>query len=128
MSISVCPLATIHAPVERVWSFLSEPANYGLWWDAQTRWSFFSEPAHHALWWDAQTRSIVPEGSASAGQKIYAQTTALGKHWNATVTVEGVDEAKRQIDLTTVLPWGITVHNHITCLPLDPAHCRVSFG
>jgi hypothetical protein len=45
-----------------------------------------------------------------------------------TVMVKDVDEAKRQIHLTTVLPWGITVHNHITCLPLDPAHCRVSFG
>ena len=109
MSISVCPLATIHAPVERVWSFLSEPTNY-------------------ALWWDAQTRSIVPEGPASPGQTIYAQTTALGKHWTVTVMVKDVDEAKRQIHLTTVLPWGITVHNHITCLPLDPAHCRVSFG
>ena len=52
MSVSVCPLDTIHAPVERVWSFLSEPANY-------------------ALWWDAQTRSIVPDGPASPGQKIY---------------------------------------------------------
>jgi hypothetical protein len=109
MSISVCPLATINAPVERVWSFLSEPANY-------------------ALWWDAQTRSIVPEGTASPGQKIYAQTTALGKRWPVTVLVKDVDEAKRQIQLTTVLPLGITVHNHITCLALDPAHCRVSFG
>ena len=109
MSLTVCPLATIHAPVERVWSFLSEPANY-------------------ALWWDAQTRSIVPEGPASPGQKIYAQTTALGKQWAVTVMVKDLDEAKRQIYLTTVLPWGITVHNHITCLPLDPAHCRVSFG
>ena len=109
MSVSVCPLATVHASVERVWTFVSEPANY-------------------ALWWDAQTRSIVPEGAVSPGQKIYAQTTALGKHWNVNVTVEEVDEAKRQIHLTTVLPWGITVHNHIACIPLDDAHCRVSFG
>jgi len=109
MSISACPLATIHAPVERVWSFLSEPANY-------------------ALWWDAKTRSIVPAGPASPGQKIYAETTALGKRWTVTVTVKEVDEAERRIHLTTVLPLGITVHNRITCLPLDPAHCRVSFG
>ena len=106
MSVSVCPFATINVPVERVWSFLSEPTNY-------------------ALWWDAQTRSIVPEGRASPGQKIYAQ---IGKHWTVTVIVEDVDEGNRQIHLTTVLPWGITAHNHITCLPLDPAHCRVSFG
>jgi uncharacterized protein YndB with AHSA1/START domain len=122
MSTSVCPLATINAPVERVWSFVSEPANYAFWWDARTHWSFLSEPT------DAQTQSNVPEGPASPGQKIYAQTTAMGKRWTVTVTVKDVDEANRQIRLTTVLPGGITVHNHITCLPLDPAHCRVSFG
>ena len=128
MSISVCPLATIHAPVERVWSLVSEPTNYALWWDAQAHWSFFSEPAKYALWGEAQTQSIVPEGPASRGQKVYAQTTALGKRWTVTVTVEDIDEANHEIHLTTVLPWGITAHNHITCLPLDPAHCRVSFG
>jgi hypothetical protein len=109
MSMNVCPLATINAPVGRVWSFLSEPTNY-------------------SLWWDAQTHSIVPEGPASPGQKIYAQTSALGIHRPVTVLVNQVDHAKREIHLTTVLPFGITVHNHITCLPLDPAHCRVSFG
>src|ERR1700690_259001 len=109
MSISACPLATIHAPVERVWRFVSEPTNY-------------------ALWWDAQTRAMVAGGGASPGQKIYAEPTPLGKHWAVTVPVRKVDEAKRQIHLTTVLPLGITVHNHIICLPLDPAHCRVSFG
>lgn len=119
MSISVCPFATIHAPIERIWSLLSEPANYALWWDAQTHWSFFSGPTHDAR---------VPEGPASPGQKIYAQTTALGKRWTVTVTVEDIDEANRQIHLTTMLPGGITAHNHITCVPLDATHCRVSFG
>ncbi len=47
----------IHAPVEKVWPFLSEPANY-------------------ALWWDAQTVSIVPEGRAQPGQKIHASLRA----------------------------------------------------
>jgi hypothetical protein len=109
MGVSFCPLATIHAPVERVWSFLSEPANY-------------------ALWWDAQTRSIVPEGSASPGQKICAGTSALGKDWNFLVTVDEVNELKRQIHLTTVFPFGITVRTRMTCIPLDHAQCRVSFG
>ena len=47
MSVNICPIAKVNAPIERVWNFLSEPANY-------------------ALWWDAQTLSIVPEGRASA--------------------------------------------------------------
>ena len=109
MSISVCPIATINAPLERVWEFLSESKNY-------------------ALWWDAQTRSIVPEGRARAGQKIHAKTIGVGKAWDVTVTVNAVDESKHQIDLTTALPFGITVYNHITCRAVQDGNTQVSFG
>ena len=109
MTVSVCPITTINAPVERVWAFLSEPANY-------------------ALWWDAQTRSITPESHAQAGQKIYAQTKSFGKWWDVNIAVEMVDDAKHQLQLKTMLPFGITVHNHIICAPLDSANSRVTFG
>ena len=109
MSLSVCPIATVHAPVEQIWALLSEPDCY-------------------ARWWDAQTRSIAPKGAAQPGQKILAQSQAFAKVWNVTITVERVDSSKRQIDLTTSLPLGITVHNHIVCAPLERATCRVTFG
>lgn len=109
MSVSVCPIETVNASVERVWRLLSEPASY-------------------ALWWDAETHSIVPEGPARKGQRIYAQSKALGKRWDVHIDVEGVDEDGRQIDLTTRLPLGITVRNHISCFPLDSATSRVTFG
>ena len=109
MSFSTCPLATINAPIERVWRLLSEPASY-------------------ASWWDAQTRSIIPDGTAEVGQEIYAQTRGLGKQWDVLIRVEMVDETRHQIALTTMLPLGITVYNHLACSPLDPATCRVTFG
>ena len=109
MSISTCPIAAVNAPLDYVWEFLSEPKNY-------------------ALWWDAQTRSIIPEGPAHAGQVIHAATTELGKSWDVTVVVNGVDQAKHQIDLTTILPFGITVHNHITCTALHGGNTQISFG
>ena len=109
MSVSICPIATVNAPVEQVWALLSEPDNY-------------------ARWWDARTRSIEPKGAVRPGQKIQAQTWALGKGWDVAIAVESVDSSKRQIDLTTSLPLGITVHNHIVCAPLDRATCRVTFG
>ena len=109
MSLSTCPIATVHAPIERAWHLLSDPARYD-------------------LWWDAQTRSIVPEGPAKVGQKIYAQTKGLGKQWDVKIVVEMVDQAKHQIHLKTMLPLGITGYNHITCTPLDNTSCRVSFG
>ena len=109
VALSTCPIAVVHAPAERVWDLLSEPANY-------------------AQWWDPQPHAITPEGSAQPGQRIVAGTTALGRQWNVNATVEHVDHAQRVIDLTTRMPFGITVHNHITCVPLDATTCRVSFG
>ncbi len=109
MAINVCPVATVNAPLERVWAFLSEPANY-------------------ALWWDAQTRSIVPQGHAHAGQKIRGETKALGKSWDVSILINGVDDAKRQIEMTTFLPFGITVHNHISCASIDNGNSSVTFG
>jgi hypothetical protein len=86
--------------------------------------TFLAEPVNYALWWDAQTRSIVPEGRAQAGQKIHAKASGL----DVNVVVNSVDECKRQIHLTTMLPFGITVFNHITCAPLETGTCQVTFG
>ncbi len=108
MSFNTCPMATVNAPIDQVWRLLSDPASY-------------------ALWWDAETRSIVPKGLARPGQKIFAKTRGLGKQWNARIIVESVDPAKHQIDLKTMLPFGITVSNHIVCTPIDQA-TRVTFG
>ncbi len=109
MPISVCPVATVRAPISRVWGLLDEPSSY-------------------AQWWDAETLAIVPKGPAQPGQNIYARTRALGRWWKVHIAVERVDAAAHQIDLTTHLPFGITVYNHITCVPLDSEQCRVSFG
>jgi uncharacterized protein YndB with AHSA1/START domain len=109
MSFSTCPIATVDAPVEHVWRLLVDPARY-------------------ALWWDAETRSISPTGPAQAGQQIFAQTIALGERWDVHITVQSVTPEKHQLELVTRLPWGITVLNHITCMPLDQHQTRVSFG
>ena len=109
MTFSTCPIATVEAPVERVWSLLANPASY-------------------ARWWDAETCSITPEGPARPGQKIYAQARALRRLWAVRIEVGQVDAAKHRLELTTLLPLGITVRNHISCTPLDGATCRVTFG
>jgi hypothetical protein len=106
MSVSVCPIATVNAPVERVWYLLSDPARYD-------------------LWWEAHTRAIVPEGPAQPGQTVHADLI-LGLEM--TLVIERVDAGRHEIDFTSHIPLGITGHNHLTCTPLDPATCRVSFG
>jgi hypothetical protein len=109
VSVRVCPIVSVRAPAEKVWSFVSEPTNY-------------------ALWWDAETRRIVPEGSAQVGQVIYADTRAFGRSWNVNVLVEGIEPANQRIHLKTSLPFGITVFNHITCSAQGSESCQVSFG
>ena len=109
MSLRVCPIAPVYAPTERVWSFLSTPANI-------------------ALWWDGKTRSIEPQGEAQVGQRIRAQTVALGIPWNVDVLVERVDHAGHTLDVMTTLPLGIIIFNHIALTRLDPSSCQLSFG
>ena len=109
MTVSVCPIAVVQAPPERVWALLSEPASY-------------------AVWWDAETITIVPSGPARPGQQITAKSKAFGRQWPVSITVNSVDAARRAIDLTSRLPFGITVRNHITATPLEGGASRVSFG
>ena len=109
MSLRVCPIAPVLAPVERVWSFLSSPANF-------------------ALWWDGETRSIEPEGDAQPGQRIHARSTAFGIPWNVDLLVERVDHARHTLDVMTSLPLGIIIFNHIACTRLDPSSSQISFG
>ena len=105
MTVSTCPIATIHAPIERVWELLAEPD-------------------HYDLWWDAKTRSIVPAGRAKAGQRVHAKAGGF----NIYLTIEAVDEASHKIDYTTKFPFGITGFNHLTCTALPNATTQVSFG
>jgi|ERR1051326_3439046 hypothetical protein len=109
MSFSTCPIATVHAPVEKVWRLLADPSRYD-------------------LWWNVRTVSIVPEGPAQPGQHIFAGATPLARKGGIHLIVQSVEPEKHQLDLLTHFPLGITVHNHIACTPLDRCHTRVSFG
>lgn len=109
MSVSVCPIAVIAAPLERVWALLADPSSYD-------------------MWWDAQTDAIVPPGPAQPGQTVYAHTHAFGRRWNVTTVVEQVDATRHSIQLTTALPLGIVGHNRLVCTAVDSATTRVQFG
>jgi|SRR5579871_127070 hypothetical protein len=109
MTVSACPIATVAAPLERVWAILMSPESY-------------------STWWDATTEHIEPPGRATPGQVISASSRALGRRWPVTTTVNAIDHERHALDLTTTLPLGITVHNHILCQPLDGMSCRITFG
>ena len=109
MSLRVCPIAPVYAPIERVWSFVAKPANL-------------------ALWWDGTPRRILPEGEAQPGQRIHARRLLLGIPRDVELLVERVDEAARTLDVMTSLPFGIIIFTHVACTPLDRSTCQLSFG
>ena len=109
MTLSVCPIATVHAPIARVWALLSNPASY-------------------AEWWDARTERIEPPGPATPGQVIAASAIGMGRRWPVTLRVVGVDDARHALDLHTKLPLGITLDNHLLCQPIGADTTRVTFG
>jgi len=102
-------MASVHASADKVWSLLADPSSY-------------------ANWWDATTESILPPGPARPGQHITAHTRAMGLTWPVTVQVESIEVSRRELTLTTQLPLGITVVNHIAVRPVDAATAQISFG
>jgi Polyketide cyclase / dehydrase and lipid transport len=109
MAVETCPADLINAPVEKVWSLLSDPSRYD-------------------GWWDAITTRIDPPGPAAANQTIQGWTQALGKRWMVNIRVESVDAERHQIRFRSTLPLGIGAMNHISCAAIDSATCRVQFG
>jgi hypothetical protein len=77
MPITVCPIARVQAPVERVWALLSDPTQY-------------------STWWDATTRSIDPEGKLQTGQVIRAASRAFGRLWDVDFMAGLVDRKIRK--------------------------------
>ena len=109
MGLSICPAATVAAPIEDVWELLSQPTRYD-------------------EWWDAHTERIVPEGPATPGQVVYAKTREFGRDWHVSFVVKEVNPDRHQIALDMTLPLGIVNHETISCTPIDATSCRVQYG
>ena len=62
MTLNVCPADTVHAPVERVWDLLMQPAGYG-------------------RFWEFTVERVEPEGPAMVGQKFVGWTKPLCRRW-----------------------------------------------
>jgi len=109
MGFSICPTASIAAPVECVWDLLSDPTLYD-------------------TWWDARTERIVPEGKATPGQMVYATSSAFGRKWHVTLRVDGVNPEKHQIQLHITLPFGTINDATISATPINSTSSRLQFG
>lgn len=109
MSLTVCPVATVAAPLEVVWEILTQPA-------------------HYSAWADAQLQSIEPAGPAVVGQTVHFTSQALGRTWPVVFTVEDVNPEKHQMSLHAVFPLGLQIKPHISCTSLNATTTLLRYG
>ena len=109
MGLTVCPVATVAAPVEVVWANL-------------TQWE------RYAAWAGIHVERIEPGGPAAVGQTIYFAGTALGGTRRFSFKVEELDPTKYQLGLLSIFPFGLVMKPHVSCTPIDATTCRVQYG
>ena len=109
MGLTVCPVATVLAPVEVVWGNLVE-------------WERFSE------WTGVQVERIEPEGPATPGQSVTFGGRALGGTRRFTFKIEEVNPERYELGLHAFFPFGLQERVHISCAPIDATTCRVRYG
>lgn len=109
MGLTVCPVATVAAPVEVVWENLIQ-------WE------------RYAEWADVQVERSEPDGPATVGQTITFAGKAFGRTWRFFFKVEEVNHERYQLGLHVFFPWGLQEKPSITCSPISTATCRVQYG
>jgi ligand-binding SRPBCC domain-containing protein len=109
MTVTVCPAATINAPIERVWSLLMDPRRW-------TDWS------------TARLEAAKPDGPLHAGQRLYFSSRAFGRRWHAVTTVTSVAVERHNLDVDVSAPFGIVNHEHLSLVSLPDRRTHVQFG
>ena len=104
MAMNVCPADTVHAPVERVWDLLMQPAGYGRFWE------------------------FTVEGPAMVGQKFVGWTKPLCRRWRLDGEIQELDAERHHILFHMSLPFGLISSNRIMCARIDEQSCTLHYG
>ena len=96
----------VSAPIEIVWSLLTDPARWG---------DFF----------DVRITRVEPAGSAVVGQRFYGESGPRFLHIGLKFEYTEVNVAQHKLGLNVHLPFGITVREDLDCIPISSTQCRV---
>ena len=103
-----CPTAIVEAPVGVVWKLLTNLSGWG---------SFFN----------LRVTSVEPPGPAAKGQRMLGEPGPRWLHLGISVEYTLIDETHYKLEMNVRLPFGITVHEALDCVPLDDGRCRVNY-
>jgi hypothetical protein len=97
----------VSAPIEIVWSLLTDPARWG---------DFF----------DVRIIRVKPAGSAVVGHRYYGESGPRFLHLGLKFEYSEVNVAQQKLGLNVQLPFGITVREDLDCIPFSSTRCRVN--
>jgi hypothetical protein len=105
---SACPTEIIDAPIAAVWTLLTDLAGWG---------TFF----------DVRVNHVEPTGPAAVGQRMQGESGPRMLHLGVAFEFTRIDAVEHKLDMRVQLPFGITVHEALDCIPIDARRCRVNY-
>jgi hypothetical protein len=108
MTYSSCPTSIVNASVDIVWSLLKRPEE----------WSDF---------YDVRVSSIEPAGPAAVGQIVFAESCPRLLHLALEFRFTKINAANYELGLGVKFPFGITVREDLSCVPIGRDQCRINY-
>jgi hypothetical protein len=105
---SSCPTSIVNAPVEIVWNLLTRPEKWG---------DFY----------DVRVTSVEPAGPAVVGQTVFAESGPRLLHLALEFRFTKIDAVNFGLGLDVKLPFGVTVCEDLSCVPIGQDQCRVNY-
>ena len=107
-TFTACPTDIVEAPIEVVWRLLTDFSGWG---------GFF----------DIRVISVEPPGPAVVGQRMLSEPGPRWLHLGMSFEFTLIDEPQHKLELDVRLPFGLTDHSAIDCVPLEGGRCRVNY-
>jgi hypothetical protein len=90
----------IQAPIETVWALLTNPADWG-------------------CFYDLRVLRVDPPGPMTAGQRLIGETGPRWLHLGVSFEFTLIDQQLHTLEFDGQLPFGLRVHESLDCAPLE---------
>jgi hypothetical protein len=108
MNYVSCPTSVVDAPVELVWMLLTHPEGWG---------DFYN----------MRITAVDPAGTAVVGQTVFAESGPRFLHLKLQFRFTEIDPPNYKLGFDARFPFGITVREDMSCVPVGQNQCRVNY-